>query len=240
MVRILTLVLVLAPPSTVAPALVQLYHERLKPGAEATYSKNEEGIAGVCARFKCPNPYLALESVAGPKEVWWLNAFASEADRDRVGRAYEQNMEVTAALRDLAQRKKELLYEPEDFVATYRPDLSHGCGWRMEGARFFVMTIAGTDGKAVGCVFEAPRGREAAPPDERRRIHSDAADDGTRFIIAPAATRGEANRRAAAAGPHAKIWAIRPSWSLPAAAWIAADPDFWRTSPAARSKGGDR
>lgn len=76
------------------------------------------------------------------------------------------------------------------------------------------------DGKAGGCVFEAP--------------------DGTRFVIAPAATRGEADRRAAAAGPHAKIWAIRPAWSLPAPAWIAADPDFWRTSPAARTKGGER
>jgi hypothetical protein len=202
------------------PALVQLYHERLKPGAEATYSKNEEGIAGVCARFQCPNPYLALESVAGPKEVWWLNAFASKADRDRVGRAYEQNVEVTAALRDLAQRKKELLYEPEDFVATYRPDLSVGCAWRMEGARFFVMTRTGADGSASGCVFDAP--------------------PATRFVIAPAATRAEADRRAAGVGPHAKIWAIRPAWSLPAAAWIAADPDFWRTSPAARTKGGDR
>ena len=197
------------------PAIVQLHHERLKPGAEAAYSKNEEGIAGVCARFKCPNPYLALESVAGPKEVWWLNAFASEADRDRVGRAYEQNVEVTAALRDLAERKKQLLYEPEDFVATYLRDLSHECSWRIAGARFFVVTVTNAERKADGCVFDAP--------------------PATRFVIAPVATRAEADRRAAAAAPHAKILAIRPAWSLPAAAWIAADPDFWRTSPAART-----
>jgi hypothetical protein len=126
----------------------------------------------------------------------------------------------------------------------------------MRGTRFFVVTVRNADGKAGGSVFEAARGREAAPPrgreaapqderrridsggaeDERRRIHSDAADDGTRFTFVPAGTRREADRQAAVAGPDARIFAIRPAWSLPAAEWIAADPEFWRASPAARAQ----
>jgi hypothetical protein len=226
MVRTLGLVLVLAQASTDPPAIVQLYHERLKPGADAEYSRIEEAAAEVCARWKCPNYYLALESLEGPKEVWWLNAFASEADRDRVGRAYDQDTEMMTALRDVLQPKKELVREPQNFVATYRPDLSVGCAWRMDGARFFVFEPGGASGAppgsprgSAGCVFEAPDAR---------------------FVLAPAATRTEADRRAAVGGLHARILAIRPAWSLPAPAWIAADPDFWRTSPAARTKGGER
>jgi hypothetical protein len=221
--------------------------------------------------LKCPNPYLALESVAGPKEVWWLNAFTSEADRARVGRAYEQNVEVAAALRDVAQRKQGLVHDPENFFATYRRDLSVGCAWRIEGARFFVLDPGGASGAPPGAPprvfrgagmnpaplilrgrFAAPGGVNPAPPRGRDDVPTRAGANGQaggcvfeaphakRFVIAPAATRGDAKGRAAAAAPHAKIWAIRPAWSLPAAAWIAADPDFWRTSPAARSKGGER
>jgi hypothetical protein len=36
------------------------------------------------------------------------------------------------------------------------------------------------------------------------------------------------------AGPGTTVLAILPSWSFPAAEWIAADPEFWRASPAAR------
>ena len=209
--------LVLIPVPLIAqeppPQLVQLYRERIVPGAEAAYSKVEEDAARICARLKCPHPYLALEPVTGAKEVWWLNAFASEADRNRVVQAYEQDTAVRDALRDIAQRKKGLTADSANFVASRRSDLCDGSSWRMTGARFFVMTVSKVDRKGAGCVFQA--------------------SDGTRFAIAPVASRSEADRLAAVAGADAKIYAVRPSWSLPADAWISADPQFWKTSPAA-------
>jgi hypothetical protein len=212
--------LILMPMTVLAqerpPHLVQLFHERLKPGVEAAYGRIEEDAARICAQLKCPNPYLALESVVGPKEVWWLNAYTSESHKDSVARAYEQNAAAMAALQGITERKKGLTYEPEEFFATYRSDLGDGSSWRMEGTRFFVMIVTGADRKADGCIFETP--------------------DGTRFIIATATTRRDANRKAAAAGSSAKVLAIRPSWSLPADAWIAADPGFWRASPAAKGR----
>ena len=33
-------------------------------------------------------------------------------------------------------------------------------------------------------------------------------------------------------GPEATILAVRVAWSFPAPDWIAADPPFWRSSPA--------
>jgi dienelactone hydrolase len=208
------------------PALVQLLQERLKPGVETEYSRMEEAVAGVCARMKCPNPYLALESVAGPREVWWLNAYASEADRARVGSEYERETERLAAMRAAARGKEALVQTSASFVATHRPDSGPPCAWRMAGARFFVVVIE--SGGASGAPPETPRGCLFEPP------------GGARFVITPVATRAEAERRAAGAGARAKILAIRPAWSLPAASWIEADRAFWRTSPAAGSLGGER
>ncbi len=34
----------------------------------------------------------------------------------------------------------------------------------------------------------------------------------------------------------ARIFAVRPNWSMPAPEWVAADPDFWRLAPAPRPK----
>jgi hypothetical protein len=198
------------------PQLLQLFHERLKPGVEAAYGRIEEDAARICAQLRCPNPYLALESMTGPKEVWWLNAYASEAHKDSVAQAYEHNTAAMAALREVTERKQGLTYEPEEFFATYRSGVGDESCWRMGGTRFFVMTVTRADRHAGGCVFEAP--------------------DGTRFIIATSATRRDATRKAAVASSGAKVFAIRPSWSLPADAWIASDPDFWRASPAAKGR----
>ncbi|HYL55646.1 MAG TPA: hypothetical protein VEU73_08740 [Gemmatimonadales bacterium] len=35
----------------------------------------------------------------------------------------------------------------------------------------------------------------------------------------------------------ARIFAVRPNWSMPAPEWVAADPDFWRVAPAPRRSG---
>jgi hypothetical protein len=190
-----------------------IVQERLKPNSMHAYDRNEREIARTSARLKSPHPYLALESVSEPKEVWWLNAFESEGHKDSVMQAYERNHELSVALRKLGRRKAALRYEPVSIVTTYKGELSDERPFSVSGARFFVVTVTNDVGKSGGSVFEAP--------------------DGRRFVLAPAARRQEADRKAAAAGAQARIFAIRPSWSFPADAWVAADPGFWRASPAA-------
>src|SRR5690606_28315617 len=52
---------------------------------EARYGALEECMAEACGRLGCPNAYLALESVDGPKEVWWIVDYADDADRVVIG-----------------------------------------------------------------------------------------------------------------------------------------------------------
>ena len=105
------------------PQFLLIVRELLRPGNEAAYDANELKIAAACATLKCPHPYLALVSADNPREVWWLNAFASSEERDGLDAAYARNEQLMAALAPLGKRK-------EDFrsaVSTIRVNVSAGC-----------------------------------------------------------------------------------------------------------------
>jgi len=187
------------------PQILEIYRDPLRSGSEAQYEKVEEQAARVCVELQCPHPYLALESLRGPKEVWFLNMFESEAEKQAVSDAYARKPALMAAFKDIGVAKKGLIGEATNIFATYRPDVSDG-KWRLSGARFFAVAI--TNMAMHGSVFEAP--------------------DGTRYSFTSCRTREEAEKTGGL------LFAVRPYWSLPAPAWIAADPEFWKVSPAAK------
>jgi hypothetical protein len=194
--------------------ILEIYRDFVKPGREAAFKAVEEDAARICAELKFPHSHLAIESLSGPKEVWWLNAFESEEDKQRVADDYARNPALKAALEDITRRKEGLTEAPVNVYATYSADLSRGASWKVAGARFFVVTIATGDRRMEGAVFEA--------------------SDGTRFVFRPFATRRQADAVAPAAGPGTRVFAVRPYWGMPAEAWIAADPEFWKANPMAR------
>jgi hypothetical protein len=187
------------------PQILEIYRDPLRSGSEARYRQIEEQAARICAELQCPHPYLALESLRGPKEVWFLNMFESEAEKQAVSDAYAKKPALMAAFKDIVAAKKGLIGQATDIFATHRPNSSDG-KWRLSGARFFAIAIANMAMR--GSVFEAP--------------------DGTRYSFTPCRTREEA------AKTGGLLFAVRPYWSLPAPAWIAADPEFWKVSPQAK------
>ena len=86
----------------------------------------------------------------------------------------------------------------------------------MGRGRFLVITVTKGNRRMDGTVFETA--------------------DGTKFVLLPAKTRKEADTKAAALGSEARVFAVRPYWSMPAREWVAADPVFWQPSPAAKAK----
>jgi len=204
------------PPAPESPpAVLEIFRDRLTPGREGAFRAVEEDAARACVDCRCPHPHLALESLTGATEVWWLNAFESEEEKQRVIDAYAANAALTAALAAISKRREGLTTGVDGF-ASYRPDLSRGAGWQPAGARFAVVTETRGVPPGEGSVF--------------------AGADGTRFVLRPARAREEADALAAAAGgaPETRVFAVRPYWGYPAAAWVAADPEFWAVNPAAR------
>jgi hypothetical protein len=213
----IALLLVLPPPllgQQAPPRLIYVYRDSLKRGVDSTYRAIEDDGAQICADLKCPNPYLGLESLNGPHEGWWLNAFASEADTTRVVKAYAANRPLMEALGVVAKRKDAVIGRPIKGFGVYRPALSRGPPWSVAGAQFMVVTVTRSRRPAEGSVWEMA--------------------DSTLYVLRPVRTRQQAEALASEQG--ARIFAVRPNWSMPAPEWLAADPDFWRLAPAPRPR----
>jgi hypothetical protein len=205
--EIICLIAMLIPstsPADQSPAILQITIERIRPGGEARYGELEERMAETCRRLECPNSYLALESVAAPKEVWWFVEYAADAEVERVRRAYEQNPPLLTALAELAALKKNITDAPVEHMTKHRADLSVSAPWRI-GSEPFVAIATQT---AAGSVFES--------------------SEHAMFTVVSAASLVEANAVAATLGPSARVFRVQPSWSRPAERWVAANPELWQ------------
>jgi hypothetical protein len=196
------------------PRFMYIYRDSLKHGVDSAYRAIEDDGAQICADFRCPNPYLAMESLSGPHEAWWLNAFTREADTTRVAKEYATNRPLSEALGTVAKRKAALIGTPVQGFATYRQDLSHGPTWPVAGARFMVVSVTRCHRPLYGSVW--------------------AMADSTLYVLRPVRTRREAEALARQYG--ARVFVLRPNWSMPAPTWVAADPGFWRGAPAPNSR----
>jgi hypothetical protein len=197
-----------AIPGQPPPSILQIHREPLKPGSEVAYDAIEADTARVAAALGCPHPYVGIESLTGPKEVWWFNGYESSAEQQRVGDEYAKNTRLMAALFENSKRKAELTLAPIQIFAKYRPDWTVGAPWILGRGRFLVITVGSIDRPASGTTFEAA--------------------DGALVVVSSADTQEQANRSRTLAGHEAHIFAVRPEWSVPAAEWIAADPMFWQ------------
>jgi hypothetical protein len=198
------------------PRNLLIHRDVLKPGIEATYKTIEEDAARFCAELKCPNFHLALESIREPKEVLWLTAYESDAEKQKIIDAYAANKPLTEALAGISKRREGLLSSDVDYFTAHRADLSRGDPWNPAGARFVVVTMTKSGDRLEGSVYETP--------------------DGTRFGLRAFRTRESADAAATAIGPEATVFAVRPNWGMPAKEWIAADPEFWKANPTAAQR----
>ena len=192
---------------TEPPRLLQIHRETVALGSEKAYHAIETDTAQRCASLRCPHAYLALQALAAPYEVWFLNGFKSASEQQLVIDAYRANARLMAALTGNGQRKAALTTNPVSVVASYRADLGRGAPWTLGDGRFLVVTASTTTRTFVGTVFETP--------------------DGMWFDVRAAATLADAEA-ARVADPQSRVLAVRPSWSFPAPEWIAADSVFWK------------
>lgn len=193
----------LPPPSPCSkpPKILQVYRDFPKLESFSDYAKIEEDAARICVELYCPHPFLAMESITSPKEVWFLSGFKSQADRDNVVLDYANNSALKAALQQIAARKSGLIADPIELFANFRPGMSRGLLWTLGQSNFVVATLTLLSLKVEGTVYET--------------------EDGKRLIMKSAQSRGEA-QKLAAASPDTQIFAVRPQWSMPGKNWTIA------------------
>ena len=211
MLKLLILIvflLIQMPSNAQSPRILFVAREFWLPGHEIDLTRIEAHAAKVCIGLGVPHPYLGIESLTGPKEVWYLNGLMSNEEFGKVNDAYGKNHALTAAMARFAQARQAFESQPaRQGAAVYRADLSLGVEWKMGMDRYLVIVVAKNAAVSKGAVFLN--------------------EDGEQFVISPAKTFAAAKRKQAVAGPAAKIFVVRPQFSMPAAEWVANDAAFW-------------
>jgi hypothetical protein len=192
------------------PRLLQIFREQLKPDCENEYDAIEVATARIAVSLACPHPYLGAQSLSGPSEVWWFNGYGSEAERRQVYAAYASNIQLMAALRASSEKKAGLTLLPMECIAVYQERLSTPPAWSPGQGRSLVVNVSRGLAAPAGTIFEA--------------------EDGQQFAIAAYGRLEDATKALPAFGPGARVLAVRPEWSFPDPAWVASDPEFWRTT----------
>jgi hypothetical protein len=169
------------------PQILEVSRDYLKPDAVPANRKLERRAEDLCRTLGFTHPYLTIESVSGPAEMWYLNGFDSEAEVEKLRREYQQNTKLLAALDDVTRQKVPLkrLESTDEFV-NYRPDLSRGDPWIIGRGQFFVIVLFDGDPPMNGTVFEMK--------------------GGSRMLVRTTQTLSEARFLAASEGPKARIF----------------------------------
>jgi hypothetical protein len=128
-------------PLTPAPRVLQIYRESIRPEKQGPYTQVEIGAAAACARLNFPHPYLTLASITGLTEVWFLNGYDSLTEMEQIGRAIAANGDLSGTLATIASQKVDLVNDPRNIFAYYRPDLSEGRGLSAPRTHLFSVTI---------------------------------------------------------------------------------------------------
>jgi hypothetical protein len=196
-----------AVPAHRAPALLQIVVERVRSDSIDEYGRIEEQLLAACRRLGAPNTYLALVTVDQPTEVWWFTMYESQADVDRVVNAYEQNVPLTSKLRELGALKSGMAETASDHLTSFRQDLSGQQDWKVGELEYVVIQEQRSPSNSPGMVFQRP--------------------DGTTFIVHAAASLQSAREISRVAGAGARLFRVEPTWSLPKASWMSANPSLW-------------
>ena len=169
------------------PQILYIARDYLRADAVAANRKLERRAEDLCRRLGFTHPYLTIESVVEPAEMWYLNGFDSQAEVDKLTRQYQQNTKLLAALNDITQQKVTLKRQDstEEF-AHLRPDLSRGDPWIIGRGQFFVIVLFDGDPPMNGTVFETK--------------------DGSRMLVRTAKSSSDAHVLAESAGSTARVF----------------------------------
>jgi hypothetical protein len=128
---------------TTQPPMLTIFVEKLKMGMDTDHETNEAGWPAAYARAKSPDTYLALSSVTGPAEVWFVSPYQSFAAEGESMKRVDDNPDLAAELSRLWRADGEYLTDAYQIHAMARPDLSTGAFPDIGLARFWEITTFG-------------------------------------------------------------------------------------------------
>ena len=111
---------------TTQPKFMHVFREQIKPGRSGEHAKWEAGWPAAYEKAKSPYYYIALQSITGPSEVWYVVPLANQAAYGEMVAAEDKDPALAAELDRLNKGDAEFRAEETALQAIAKPDLSHG------------------------------------------------------------------------------------------------------------------
>jgi hypothetical protein len=119
--------------------ILTVTRETVKPGRGLAHDKLESDWARAQVAAKSSYHFLAIRSITGPRETWFLSGFPSWAEYTRVNKAYDDAPALGAIDARMGPQESEMLTDARSMVLLLRDDLSYGQG-SLPDMRFFTIT----------------------------------------------------------------------------------------------------
>jgi hypothetical protein len=125
---------------TSQPNFLMIYREQVKVGHTADHAKVEAGWPAAYDKAKDPYTYIALVSLTGRNEAWFVTPFESQqAIADSMKR--EDDPALAPSLERLSRADAEQISDGQAILARARKDLTHGQYPDGAKQRFYSITI---------------------------------------------------------------------------------------------------
>jgi hypothetical protein len=123
-----------------APKLIQIYREMVKPGRGAAHAKLEAGWPKAYKASKNSAHYLAMTSITGPNEAWFVSGYDSYEAMEKQTKAEESDTALSAELSRLQAADGEFLESTRSITARFREELSLRPPLNMGSYRYLSVT----------------------------------------------------------------------------------------------------
>jgi hypothetical protein len=247
------------------PKVLQIFREEVKVGKAPAHVKIEKGFVAAFTRANWPTHYLAMETVTGPSEAWFLAGYPSFAEWEKDRDNTNKNKALTADLDSLVEKDGEVLTNGRSLVAVLREDLSAGGPVDMAKMRYFrLLTFRvrpGHESDFQDAVKIVKGAYEKAKIDLPWAVYqiSGGMPGPTFMIFLPMKSMSEIDAALARAGAireaegpenekalaklasdgyatvESNIFAFSPAMSYPSKEFVARDPEFWTPKPEAKA-----
>jgi hypothetical protein len=125
------------------PNYLNIQVEMTKPGVGPAHEKLETGWPQAFAKANWPTHYLAMTSVTGKTEAWFITGYDSAEAAEKDGDAFAHNTSLRTASEQLAQQDAQYLTGTKMITAMFKPDMSYsGAPFNIAENRYFrIITI---------------------------------------------------------------------------------------------------
>ena len=210
-----------------APVL-QIGREVVKPGKIAAHAKLEAAWSRGLEAAKYPTTFVALTSMSGPHEVWFVSPWASLAAMQKANDEFDANTILSAIDEKYAPAEIDYLQDWRVMTLMLREDLSYSTGKPITDMRFAsvtrVLVRAGHTAEFVEARTAIKAAHEKAKLSDGYAVYQATLGmpSGTYYILAARKSLTEVDDNAKTHADPAYMAALGPDWMKRNAALVQA------------------